>query len=135
MQVLFSIAMSVFFAWGCAHHARFRGRNPMAWFFAGAMFGLFALIALFILPMRSPITRSPIPAPPLKLPALTTISPLHAEKLWYYLDEEKKQFGPMSFHALSAAWNEGAVRECTFVWNEVMENWQRFNEVIKRQET
>jgi hypothetical protein len=132
MRTLFSIAMNLILAWGCAHYAKSRGRNPTTWLIAGIFFGIFALVTLFILPVRRVVaaSRTSTAAAPKVVPVLRVISPLHAEKLWYYLDEQKKQFGPMSFHALSAAWGEGAVREQTFVWNEEMENWQRFKDVI-----
>ncbi len=135
MQTFLSIAFSLVLAWGCAHYARRRGRNPTTWFIAGALFGIFALITLFILPVLKAADKKVVvelPSAP-KAPALTIISPLHTEKLWYYLDEQKKQFGPMSFDALNKAWNEGAVRERTFVWNEAMENWQHLKDVIQLQ--
>jgi len=132
MQTFFSIVLSLIFAWGCSHHARLRGRNPTTWFFAGALFGLLAVIALFILKKRS---SDPLPEVVGKLatkggPSLEPLFPTHADKYWYFLDTEKTQFGPMSFDGLSRAWHEGTVTETTFVWNEEMENWQHFKEVI-----
>jgi hypothetical protein len=132
MQVLLSILLALTLGWGCSHLARQRGRNPMNWFIAGVLFGIFALILLFILPIRKRNEQAnPAAAPVKKLPKLTILAPAHEEKLWYFLDEEKTQFGPMSFDALSRAWNEGKVRDSTFVWNESMEDWQRFQEVIR----
>lgn len=134
MQTLLSIALSLLLAWACAHCARGRGRNPTTWFIAGALFGIFALIALFIFPARAkPTPVSVQPAAPLP-PVLSVSSPLYADKLWYYLDEKRQQCGPMSFDALSRAWNAGTVREQTFVWNEAMENWQHLKEVVQFQQ-
>jgi hypothetical protein len=131
MQTILSIALGLVLAWSCSHYAKQRGRNPVIWFFAGALFGILALITLFILPPRKAINKqvSDEPTAP-KAPLLTTISPLHVDKIWYYLDQQKKQLGPMSFDALNKAWNEGVVGEQTFVWNEAMENWQYFKDVI-----
>jgi len=129
-QTLLTIAMSLLLAWGCSYVARRRGRNPMIWLAAGALFGILALIALFILPVvKSAAARAAAPSPP----RLALISPLHAEKFWYFLDEQKQQFGPMSFDALSRARLAGTVKEQTFVWNEAMENWQHFKDVIQMQ--
>jgi hypothetical protein len=134
MYILLNIALSLFLAWCCSLSAKKRGRNPSTWFIAGAFFGIFALITLFILPNRN-AGKVPVGPSAPKAPPLEAISPLHAEKMWYYLGEQQEQFGPMSFHALSRAWNEGLVREQTFVWNEAMENWLHFRDVIHLPET
>jgi hypothetical protein len=130
MHTFLSIVLSLMLGWGCGQVARQRGRNPLHWMIAGALFGILALIALFLLPARK---RNPAPAPVQKAaPKLTILSPSHQEKLWYFLDEQSTQLGPMSFDALSKAWNEGKVNENTYVWNESMENWQKFQEVVKQ---
>jgi hypothetical protein len=134
-QIFLSVALSLVFGWGCAHYAARRGRNPKFWFFAGALFGILALIVLFVLPTPQVknsirLSKKPdVPTPPL----LATILPSHADRFWYYLDGEKKQLGPMSFSALNKAWNDGSVLEQTFVWNEEMENWQYFKDVVELQ--
>jgi hypothetical protein len=139
IQTFLSVTLSLILAWGCAHYAKQRGRNPTIWFITGALFGIFALIILFVIPARKMEGKTSkggtTKEPTAPQPMLAIISPLHTEKLWYYLDEQKNQFGPMSFHALNKAWNEGSVRDRTFVWNEAMENWQHFKDVIKLQET
>jgi hypothetical protein len=131
MQILLSILLSLLIAWACAHHAKRRGRNPMVWLAAGAFFGLFALIALFLMPPKSLAKQhSPTPQAP-TLPPLSPISSDHEDKLWYFLDDQKNQLGPMSLAALSEAWRNGKVQEQTYVWNETMENWERFHTVLK----
>jgi hypothetical protein len=132
MQTLLSILLTLILGWGCSYFAKQRGRNPLNWFIAGLFFGIFALIALFILPIRQKNEKQTLQTlPPSKNLQLTILTPSHAEKLWYFLDEQKTQFGPMSFDALSKAWNEGKVQEHTYVWNESMDKWQRFQEVIE----
>ena len=132
MQTFLSVLISFILGLGCSHFARQRGRKPLNWFIAGLFFGIFALIALFILPVRkrskTSVSENLLSQ---KIPKLTILSPSHEEKLWYFLDEQKTQIGPMSFDALSKAWNEGKVQEHTYVWNESMDNWQRFQEVIR----
>ena len=135
MQTFFSIVFGIVLGCGCSYYAKRRGRNPSTWFIAGLFFGIFALITLFILPIRKAEEKPVIKGTPLPPPPFTTVSPLHAEKLWYFLDEQKTQFGPMSLEALGKAWHEGKVQEQTYVWNETMDNWQRFQEVIKPQQT
>ncbi len=132
MQTFLSILLSLILGWGCSHLAKQRGRSPLNWFIAGLFFGIFALIVLFILPIRRRSEAShPELLPSQKTPKLALLSPSHEEKLWYFLDEQKSQIGPMSFDALSKAWIEGKIRENTYVWNESMDNWQQFQEVIK----
>ena len=132
MQIFLSILLSLLLAWSCSYHAKRRGRNPNIWFAAGALFGLFALVWLFILPVKK-TARAAAPAQPIasSLPPLLPIALEHNEKLWYFLDEEKKQFGPMSLNALGQAWQEGKVKQETYVWNEMMQDWERFRAVIK----
>lgn len=126
-----TIVTSLLFAWVCAHYALRRGYNPATWFVAGTFFGIFALIALFIFPnKRKPQNRV---ASTRKVPSIKAACPVQAQKLWYYLDDKKEQFGPMSFNALSKAWIDGAVQEQTYVWNEEMENWQPLKEVASLQ--
>lgn len=132
MQTFISILISLTLGWSCSHFAKQRGRNPLNWFIAGLFLGILALIVLFILPIRRCRKDSHSEVlPSQKIPKLAVLSPSHEEKLWYFLDEQKSQIGPMSFDALSRAWTEGKVRENTYVWNESMDNWQHFQEVIQ----
>lgn len=135
MQMIMSIVFSLLLAWTCGHYAKRRGRNPTTWFVAGAFFGIFALIALFFFPTRKSNTKPVSAEPIVKGPSLTATCPVQAQRLWYYLNDSKEQFGPMSFNALSKAWLDGSVREQTFVWNEEMENWQPLKEVITLQQS
>ena len=121
--------MSLVMGFSCAHFARRRGRNHKTWFIIGLLFGIFGLIALFLFPIRKPQPLGEqAPAP---MPKLAAISSDHSDKLWYFLDEQKAQFGPMSIDALSREWREGKVGEQTYVWNETMENWARVQDVLK----
>lgn len=135
MQTWISILLSLILAWTCGNYAKRLGRNQTTWFIAGAFFGILAFLVLIVLAARKPSKKptSAVPAAP-KAPTLAVVSPSHAEKFWYYLNDHKEQFGPMSFNGLSRAWSEGAVRELTFVWNEEMENWKHFKDVITLQQ-
>jgi len=126
---ILSIIISFFLACQCGHCAKRKGRDATVWFMAGAFFGIFALLILLFLPARklNKIVAAPI-APDTPFEALST---LHTEKFWYFLDEHKTQYGPMSFTALKSAWNKGTIREKTFVWNEEMENWKPLKEVVR----
>lgn len=120
--------------------ARHKGRNPRAWFILGFLFGLLGLLVLFLLPPVKQKARaqmlpqtpvSPSPSPFVKKILIEALDSNHSDKLWYYLDENQKQLGPMSLQALSDAWTQGKVRTNTFVWNENLSDWQSFDQVLK----
>ncbi len=128
------IAFNLLLAWYCSRCAKRLKRDPFKWFIASVFFGVFAFIALYIAASRKARRSIPLQQSAPKPPVLLLITPSHAERFWYYLNDKNEQFGPMSFNALARAWNEGAIQELTYVWNEEMENWQRFKEVITEQE-
>lgn len=129
-QTLLSILLSVILGLGCSRLARYRGRNPTHWFIGGVFFGIFALALLFFLPARK---QKPAVNPQPARPKLNLLFPEHDGKLWYFLDEEKGQHGPMSFDALTRSYGEGKVKKASYVWNEAMEEWQEFYRVIQNE--
>jgi hypothetical protein len=130
MHYFYTFLIAILNAFICAHYAKKRGRNAFYWFVGGAFFGLFAVVALFLLPSRKADNRTAIPKKN-PMPLLHTVFPEHNNKLWYYLDQEKKQCGPMSFDALGRAWNEKRLDMRTLVWNDSLEHWKCFDEVIR----
>ena len=105
-----------------------RGRNPTLWFFLGVVLGLIAVVVLYFLPRTQ--TLAPANGAPMQKAAIPNTPPEEIsdhppEKLWYYLDSEKAQFGPMSFYALQGAWDDDKITASTYIWNEDMENWAR----------
>ncbi len=128
MNMWITILSSFMLACACGNYAKSKGKNPTYWFVAGALFGLFALLALFFVSrQRSSVKR-------VKVPPATPFEPRvpsQKEKFWYVLDEDKKQLGPMSFIALKGAWEKGSVKMATFVWNEEMEEWKPLQEVVQ----
>lgn len=55
----------------------------------------------------------------------TKIEPVQDHRLWYYLDPEKKQHGPMSLNVLQKNILEGKIGKKTFVWHDELENWKK----------
>ena len=103
----------------------------MIWFVLGAILGLIAIITLYILPPKAIV--APAAGDPLVLQSMEKemmtgpaddINSRPPELLWYYLDKEDKQYGPMSFYALQSAWDEDQIIASTYVWNEEMDNWK-----------
>ena len=113
-----------------AYYAKERGRNPYIWFFIGFLGSLPGLLILFILPRKTAKkTEEPALANQENLSS-SLKPPVGSSPFWYYLDPSNQQLGPMSFHALEEAWREGKVTLQTYVWNETMENWKLFSEII-----
>ena len=116
----------------------------MAWFALGAILGLVAVIALYILPSKlAKVAVVPSGIFPEKQKQSDTSSYIPAEEvatlppqaLWYYLDKENNQYGPMSFNILKDAWDSGKVTPSTYLWNETMEEWKTLKNLPETMET
>ncbi len=111
----------------CSRIARKRNRHPFGWFVLGAFFGIFGLVLLYVLPPKKvkqvtePIQTEPVKVEEEALPEPAT--------LWYYLDEDNNQFGPMSFDLIEDAWEEQRIGEKTYLWNESMEDWKTLESI------
>jgi hypothetical protein len=101
-----------------------RGRNPYFWFAIGFLFGILGLLAIFIAPAPK---KSEPPAQAEPLPYID--GPI--DRFWYYLDEARRQQGPMSHNALTQAWKKGQIPPTTLVWHEDLPNWKELQELIK----
>ena len=109
--------------------AQRRGRDPVIWFFIGVLFGIFGLIALFLMPATAPENAViPVKDAPLEFPKEEPkIENLGKE--WFILDQEHKQQGPMSFQFLKAKWGESSINPTTFVWSDGMTEWKRIRDL------
>ncbi len=129
MHYFYSLLLGQIIAFICSHFAKKRGRNPLYWFIWGALFGVFALAALFILPVKKKAAPASAKGPAL-MPLLQVVAPTHMGKLWYYLDQQRQQCGPVSFDGLSKQWTDGKLHLHSLVWNDELENWKRLEEVV-----
>ncbi len=114
-----------------------RSRSPYIWFWAGLFFSFIALIVLLILPPldERKENNSELVEDLKEIQELETIEedqeklPSDADnRLWYYLDENGKQIGPMTLQALINEWSDKKIKENTFVWNEEMPDWKPLSE-------
>jgi len=121
----------------CAFIAQKRARNPLVWFLGGLFFSFLALIALFILPPVDSNKENNIEVVEnlKEIQELESIEDNDEEmpsersnKLWYYLDENNKQSGPMTLQALINEWKDEKLKENTLVWNEEMSDWKPLKE-------
>ena len=149
MNNLLTIATCVAIAGACAYYAKKQNRNPYVWFLIGLVFGIFGLFVLFLIPLFkyyiqkriSKKTSAPKDFSYKETGTTVDITPIsetetalnYLEKLWYYLDKENNQFGPMSYPLFKQAWKDGKIQSTTYVWNEELSSWKRFDELFSAQ--
>lgn len=137
-EFFLSFAISVLMAFICASIAEKKGRNTTAWFFWGLMFSFLALIVLFFLPSLNDETAGAI-GPNEDAQAASDVDILSKfpepseveQKLWYYLDTDYQQMGPVSTIALKQLWDTGLLDVNSLVWSEGMEEWKKVGELPK----
>lgn len=138
-SVLLSFILLLIIASFTAYYASRAGRNPMIWFAIGVLLGIFAPLLLFFLNSMKPQKGEDgyptmIVSPPDK--AVANLPPhqpspeelkLQEEenRLWYYLDQNHTQIGPVSVIALRDLWNRGMLEEKQYVWSEGMAQWEK----------
>ncbi|HRW58576.1 MAG TPA: DUF4339 domain-containing protein [Chlamydiales bacterium] len=122
--IIYVFLYSLTIAYFCKNFALKKNKNPKTWFWIGFLFGWIGLIILLLSKKRqnsSLIHKKPIPL--LNIP--------NKDKLWYYVDSEKQQKGPLSFQRLQSLYQEKAISISTYVWNEAMDQWKKVSELMK----
>lgn len=115
---LISFIILLIIAGFTAYYADKKGRSPVGWFVLSVLIGFIAPLILYFLPsLRGEKPTTP-PPPPSNVP-------LQDDKLWYYLDEHHKQYGPLSIIGLKELWDTGKLELSSYVWSEGMEKWEK----------
>ena len=127
-QLILNLLITLVIGFLTAQYAQTKGRNPMAWFALGFFFSLIAPIVLFFLPSLKPneptmAVSTPPAGRPIPPPVMPQIAP-EENKLWYYLDQNHEQQGPVSMVALRELWKTGRLELTSYVWSEGMGNWE-----------
>ncbi|WP_068468204.1 DUF4339 domain-containing protein [Candidatus Protochlamydia phocaeensis] len=140
-HMLFSFIILFIIASLTAYYADRKGRSFTVWFILGVLLGIFAPLILFFLPSISETdkdTGEPTmtilhPSADLQNLPKTPPPPFEqsevAEKLWYYLDKDHQQMGPVSLIALRDLWNTGLLELNSYVWSEGMGQWQKVDDL------
>lgn len=114
-----------------------RGRNPYVWFMIGALAGILGIAALFLLDYIQPVQKedeketapkeleSDLPPPPQE-----KINPLELG-VWYFVDQDKKQRGPLDFTDMFITWEDGRIPSDALVWHESFADWKHLSECRK----
>jgi hypothetical protein len=147
-NMLLSFILLLIIASLTAYYASRKGRNPLLWFIIGILLGIFApLILLFFPAVKNNVTDN-------GMPTMTVSPPDHAhqqlsqppptpaelkrqqeeEKLWYYLDQNHQQVGPVSVVALRELWHRGQLELNNYVWTDGMEQWEKVDNLPQLKE-
>lgn len=142
-ELIFSTIMGIVFAFITAYYAEKKGRNVLGWFILGLLFTIFALLVIYFLPSLKDEDESEnshiMSIPPQNQPPSfqsETLIPLATDQikqdenaLWFYLDQNHKQIGPVSIFALREEWNRGLLELNSYVWTEGMEKWEKVDQL------
>lgn len=107
-------------------------KDPIFWFIIGFCFSLLG-ICINILVSSKLFNR--MKKNKIHLPKKFThvkkakIDPIQDHRLWYYIDPERKQHGPMSLNALQKNILEGKIGKKTFIWHDELDNWKKAQEL------
>ena len=103
-----------------------RKKNPYLWFFIGFLLGALGIFAVIFLSDFAKKRKTKK-----RLTRLIFDGP--QDKLWFYLDAEHKQVGPISFQSLGENLRQGIINSQTFVWHENLNSWKKIEEFLKKQ--
>lgn len=137
-NVLLSFILLLLIATGTAYYAASKRRNPFIWFALGLLLGIFAPVILLFLSKGKeegngfPTMTISKPDPATQhVPHVPTQEELERQqeenRLWYYLDTDHKQIGPVSIVAIKELWNRGKLDLNQYVWSEGMEKWEKID--------
>lgn len=134
LQVIFMhpyITVGIWFLLGaiCGYLAHKKGKNPYIWFFIGLFFGALGILALYVFGRTKKQAKKEEPHvqyEPLVINPKANPTPL---TLWYYLNHQHQQCGPVSFSGLKNEIQEGTITSSTYVWSEELDNWKQIKDI------
>jgi len=105
-----------------------KNRDSQLWFMLGLLFGIIALIIIYFLkPLKS--LKKNTQKISIK-PLIEHLAVLNTDNnYWYYLDNTRKQVGPMSLKKLYDFYLKQKISNHTYVWNDTMNNWKKLKEI------
>ena len=146
-NLVWSFILLLIIAGFTAYYANTKGRNPILWFILGLLLGIFAPLILLFLPKAKQKTDGyptmTVSKPDASLKDDAQPPPLPDEfqqqteenKLWYYLDKDHQQIGPVSIYAMRELWNRGTLDLNQYVWTEGMDKWEKVDNLPELKST
>lgn len=150
-ELLIAFIMLIIIASITSYYAEKKGRNSTVWFILTILFGPIVPLILFFLSTlnadgstetveqkkkKEEETLALLNTPTTPLQAVGSeaaanidkneqMAYLQEDKLWYYLDQDHRQYGPISLIGLRELWNNGKVDLNSYAWSEGMASWEK----------
>ncbi|NGX33486.1 MAG: hypothetical protein K1060chlam4_01555 [Candidatus Anoxychlamydiales bacterium] len=131
-NTVFPVICWLFCAINSSKLAYKRKRDTQLWFILGLLFGIVALaIIYFLKPLKSFKKNTQRISKRISTkPLINHFAVLKTDNnYWYYLDNTKKQIGPMSLEKLYDFYLKQKISNYTYVWNDTMDNWKKLKEI------
>lgn len=113
--------------------AKKKGKDPLFWFFIGALFGMLGVFILFFFPTTEKKKKLAYAGPQQSdkdtPPSHTTTLSSFLRYEWYYLTKDEAQIGPLSFFSLQQEWHNKAIDDTTLVWNSSLSDWTPIKQI------
>ena len=142
LKIILSFILLIIIAIFTSYYAGSQGRNSLKWFVIGLLLGILAPLILFFLPPVKKEKSGSFPSMTISPPDPSLAHLPHAvlssedlkikeeeNKLWFYLDQNHEQVGPVSVVALRELWNRGKLELNQYVWSEGMEQWKKVEDL------
>lgn len=135
-DMLTILLVSIGIAGFVSYQAYLRGKNPWLWFAIGFFFGILSPIFLlfFTAHPQAPASRESAKEFPSEegFQEKQILQPPHFNDdkvLWYYLDNEHRQMGPVTLMTLKELIEKEVLHKKTYVWTQGMGNWKKIEEL------
>ncbi len=140
LRILLSILVSGLIGMLCSNMAQKKGKNSMLWFQIGFCFGIFGIALFFFTLLKDKISSKSKPAQqefalnaqaassveetPKPIISHSTQTSLE-DREWFYLDQNNKVNGGISFKVLKELIQKKAIHDTTLIWSEGMDSWKK----------
>lgn len=129
MQLLNVLLFALFFGVLSAHLAKKQRRNPLTWFLVGFFLGLFGVGLICSLPFVERWKAQRKHKPVLPLRHVQPPPPPERSHIWYYLDAQHQEKGPIELPDLVQIWKEKQLGKNSYVWSAGMPEWKKLSEL------
>jgi hypothetical protein len=130
-MIVLSLLMGIICGYITMLIAERKGRNPLLWCVLGVFFGIFAIIAIVLLPPA--VSRSGGQDEGVIEIKATRVEPEPRVPVegWYALMSDRNQIGPMSLHRLKEMFVAGELTKESYVWHETMKEWSEIGNMVE----
>lgn len=112
-----------------AKMAKNKGRDPVIWFWLGALFGLIAIAVLYFLKDLSKEEKGALTALEESSAPVDEEKKLDSVGVWFILDKKRAPMGPFSFEDIRSMFKEGSLNASSYLWHEAWAEWKRASDV------